>query len=103
MIGGGLEVVAAFVAVLLLCSGSKVGELTVTVLLTIAPLATEQFTLTTRVMVADAPGAIEAKVTARLFSAPLQTPPPVASQETNVVVSCRLSATVTDSAASGPL
>src|SRR5262245_27866807 len=78
-------------------------ELIVAVLLTIAPSATEHFTLTTMVMVADAPGASEAKVTARLLSAPLQTPPPVASQETNVVVSGSMSLTVTDSAASGPL
>ena len=103
MIGGGLETVVAVVAVLLLCSGSKVAELIVAVLLTIAPLATEHFTLTTRVMVADAPGASEAKVTARLFPAPLQTPPPVAPQETKVVASGRMSVTVTDSAASGPL
>src|SRR5215813_1680529 len=103
MIGGGLETVVALVAVLLPCSGSKVVVLTVAVLLTIAPSATEQFTLATSVTTADAPGASEAKVTARLFSAPLQTPPPVASQETNVVAAGRMSVTVTDSAASGPL
>src|SRR5215510_5217344 len=103
MIGGGLETVVAVVAVLLLCSGSKVAVLTVAVLLTIRPLPSEHFTLTTRVMVADAPGASEAKVTERLFPAPLQTPPPVAPQEMKVVASGRMSVTVTDSAASGPL
>src|SRR5215813_15388691 len=102
MIGGGLETVVALVAVLLPCSGSKVAVLTVAVLLTIAPSATEQFTWTTKVMVADAPGASEAKVTARLFSAPLQTPPPVAPQEVKVAASGRMSVTVTDLAASGP-
>src|SRR5262245_16182416 len=103
MIGGGLETVVAVVAVLLLCSGSKVAVLTVAVLLTIAPLATEHFTLATRVMAPDAPGASDAKVMARLFSAPLQTPPFVAAQALKVVASGSMSVTVTDSAASGPL
>src|SRR5262245_57649825 len=103
MIGGGLEAVVVIVAVLLLCTLSKVAELIVAVLLMIAPSASEQLTLTTRVMVADAPGASEAKITARLFPAPLQTPPPVAAQETKVVSPGRMSVTVTDSAASGPL
>src|SRR5215475_6208618 len=103
MTGDGLETVVDVVAALLLCTGSKVGELIVAVLLTIASLAREQFTLATSVTMADAPGASEAKVTARLFSAPLQTPPPVASQEMNIAAAGRLSVTVTDSAASGPL
>src|SRR6266545_4819328 len=103
MIGGGLETVVAVVAVLLLCSGSKVAELIVAVLLTISPLATEHFTWTTRVMAPDAPGASEEKVTARLFSAPLETPPPVASLEMKVVAPGRMSVTVTFSAASSPL
>src|SRR5262245_14289052 len=102
MIGGGFETVVVVVDVLLLCTASKVAELIVAVLLTIAPSANEHFTLTTRVTVADAPGASEAKVTARLLSAPLQTPPPVEPQETRIVSSGRMSVTVTASAASGP-
>src|SRR5262245_25569657 len=103
MIGDGLETVVAAVAVLLLCSGSKVVELIVAVLLTISPLATEHFTLTTRVIVADAPGASEEKVMARLFAAPLETPPPVASLEMKVVAPGRMWVTLTFSAASIPL
>src|SRR5215510_11041097 len=103
MIGAGLETVVAVVAVLLLCSGSKVAVLAVAVLLTIAPSATEHFTWTTRVMAPDAPGASEGKVTPRLFPVPLQTPPPVAAQEMKVVASGRMSMTVANSAASGPL
>src|SRR5215470_3723060 len=96
MIGGGLETVVAVVAVLLPCSGSKVAVLTVAVLLTIRPLPSEHFTWATKVIVAEAPGASEAKETARLFSAPLQTPPPVAPQEVKVAASGRMSVTVTD-------
>src|SRR5262245_65623601 len=96
MIGGGLETVVVVVAVLLLCSGSKVAVLTVAVLLTIRPSPSEHFTLTTRVIVADAPGASEAKVMERLFPAPLHTPTSVEPPETRVVASGRMSMTVTE-------
>jgi hypothetical protein len=60
-------------------------------------------TLATIVIVADAPGASEEKVTDLLLPLPPQTPPPVALHDTNVVPAGRLSVTVTSGAGFGPL
>jgi hypothetical protein len=103
IVGGGLEAVVVTVAELLLGLGSGVRELTVAVLLITVPSTTEQFTLATRVIVSDSPGASEANVTVRLGPEPPQTPPPVEEQETKVVEADRLSVTLTDIAVSGPL
>jgi hypothetical protein len=103
IVGGGLDAVVVAVAELLAGSGSGVKELTVAVLLISVPSATEQFTLATKVMVSDWPDARDANVTVRLLFEPLQTPPPVEEQDTKVVSEGRLSVTVTDVAASGPL
>ena len=103
MVGGGLETVVNAVAESLAVSGSGVKELTVAVLLIIVPSATEQFTLTTKVMVSDWPEARDANVTIWLLPEPIQTPPPVEEHETKVVSAGRLSVTVTEVAVSGPL
>jgi hypothetical protein len=103
IVGGGLDAVVFAVAELLFRSGSGVKEVTVAVLLIAVPSATEQFTLATKVMVSDCPDARDANVTVRLLFEPLQTPPPVEEHETKVVSAGRLSVTLTDVAASGPL
>jgi hypothetical protein len=56
-------------------------------------------------MVADALAASEVKVTVRLLPTPSQVPPtpPLTTHEMNVVAEGRLSATVIEVAASGPL
>jgi hypothetical protein len=102
-VGGGLEAVVVSVAELLDVSGSGVKELTEAVLLIAVPSATEQFTLATKVMVSDCPEVSNGNVTVRLLPEPPQTPPPVEAHETKVVFGGRLSVTVTDVAASGPL
>jgi hypothetical protein len=84
-------------------SGSGVKEFTVAVLLIIVPSGTEQFTLATKVIVSDWPEARDANVTIWLLPEPPQTPPPVEEHDTKVVSAGRLSVTVTDVAASGPL
>ena len=103
IVGGGLEAVVVVVEELLVVSGSNVRELTVAVLLITVPSATEQLTLATKVMVSDWPDARDANVTIWLLPEPPQTPPPVEEHETKVVSGGRLSLTVTDVAASGPL
>src|SRR5262245_57858726 len=103
MTGGGLEACAVAVAELLAELESNADELTVAVSLMTAPSATEQFTLATRVMVAEAPGASEVNVTVRLAPEPPHTPPLVAAHETKVVEAGRLSLTFTLVAVSGPL
>src|SRR5882762_1431273 len=101
--GGGLEAVTAFVEELLLESLSGVDELIVAVLLIIVPLATEQSTVATRVIVSDAPEASEEKVTVRLLPDPPHTPLPVEAHETKVTEDGRLSVTTTELAVLGPL
>ena len=103
IVGGGLEAIVVAVAELLFRSGSGVKELTVAVLLIAVPSATEQFTLATKVIVSDCPEVSNGNVTVRLFPEPPQPPPPVEEHDTNVVSGGRLSVTVTDVAASGPL
>jgi hypothetical protein len=103
IVGGGLEAVVVAVVELLSKLGSGVEELTVAVLLITVPSATEQFTVATKVMVSDSPGARDVYVTVRLFPEPPQTPPPVEEHETKVVSAGRLSVTITDVAGSGPL
>jgi hypothetical protein len=80
-----LETVVVIVEELLFELGSAVEELTVAVLLITVPSATEQFTVTTKVTVADPPDAIDVNVTVRLFPEPPQIPPPDAEHETKVV------------------
>jgi hypothetical protein len=101
--GGGFMAVMSAVAELLFGLESVVVELTVAVLPTTAPLATEQFTVAISVMVADEFDASVGNVTVQLLPEPPQTPPPVEEQETNVVEAGRLSVTVIDDAAAGPL
>jgi hypothetical protein len=66
------------------------------------PLATEQLTVATSVIVADAPDASEAKLTTRLLPEPSQVPPG-AEHETKVTSGGKWSVTITDVAVSGPL
>jgi hypothetical protein len=100
--GGGLEAVTLTVAALSEASSSVTPDETVAVLVIVVPWGTAQLTLATRVMVAEALTASEAKSMVRLLPAPPQTPPPVAPQETNVVDAGRLSVTVTVVATLGP-
>lgn len=99
----GFDAVVVAVAELLVGLGSEEVELTVAMLLIVAPLVTEQLTWVTKVMVADAPGINEEKVTVRLLPEPPQTPPPAALHETKVTADGRLSVTVTEDAVFGPL
>ena len=101
--GAGFEAVVVTIAELLFVAGSGIDELTVAVLLISVLLATRQFTEVTRVTVADAPAASEAKVTVRLLPEPPQTPPPVGEHETKVVEAGKLSINVTSAAVPGPL
>src|SRR5688572_16753163 len=105
MIGGGLLASVIAVTELLARSGSVASELTLAVLLIIVPSANAQLTLATSVIVATALAASKVNVTVRLLPAPPQAPPvpPITAQDTKLTEAGRLSTTVTDSAASGPL
>src|SRR5438876_12450674 len=59
----GLETVVTAVEELLPVFGSKVNEVTIAILLNVAPLAAEQSTLATKVIVTEAPGTSEGRVT----------------------------------------
>jgi hypothetical protein len=103
IVGGGLEAVVVVVAELSIRLGSSVKELTVAVLLICEPSASAQSTLATSVTVSDCPDARDANEILRLLFEPPHTPPPVDEHDTNVVSAGRVSVTVTDVAASGPL
>src|SRR5438132_4505197 len=62
------------------------------------PSATAQFTCATTATIDVPPPGMEAKVIVRLFPEPLQTPPPLAVQETNVSDDDRMSPTLTSRA-----
>ncbi len=83
--------------------GSLKEDMTVAVLLMTVPLAVESFTLATRVMLADAPGASVVNEMVWLLPVPAHVPPPVAEQETKVVVAGKLSVTTTASPVLAPL
>ena len=101
-VGGGLETVTLALAELLPVLGSCVEEVTVTELLISVPFGVWQLTVVTNVIVADAPAAIELKLTVGLLAEPPHTPLPVEEHETNVTEAGRLSATTTDAALPGP-
>ncbi len=88
----------------LLAELGSVGDVAFTrvVLTMTVPGDVVDLTWATRVIEAEAPEASEVKLTVRLLTKPPQLPPPVALQETKLVVVGRVSVTVTDCAALGP-
>ena len=84
--------------------GSGVEELNIATVLPIAmPPDVEHITVAVMVMRAVAPGASESNVTVRLLPDPLQTPPPVEVHVKKPRLDGRVSDTVTDVAAFGPM
>jgi hypothetical protein len=100
---GGFETVKFTLDVLLPLTGSRRAADADAVLPTTVPFATEQFSATVIVIVAEAPEASDVNVTLRLLPIPPQTPPPVEEHITNVTDAGRLSVTVIVDAGSGPL
>jgi hypothetical protein len=83
-------------------SGSLVEVMIVAVLVSRVASATEELTVTTRVAVAEAPGARSRKLTRRLLPEPVQEPPALAEQDRNVVPAGRVSAIVKEPEELGP-
>ena len=81
-------------------TGSAVLELTVAVLLICVPAG--PFADATRVIVSEAPPAMDAKFIVRLFPPPALHVPPGALHDTKVTLPGKLSVTRTEFAAAGP-
>lgn len=99
MRGGGFDASITAVAESLLGSASGGNELTTAVLLMEAPFTTGHLTCATKVTIAVAVPAIDAKVTVRLLSLPPQIPPSVDEHDTKETVEGRLLLSVTWGAA----
>lgn len=102
IIRAGFEAVKVIVEELLPLTGSVTAPVTEAVLLTMAPFATEQLSVATNVMVAEAPDPSVANETLRMLPRPPHTPPPVDEHIENVTDAGRVSLTEIDDAGSGP-